>query len=56
MLKRIWNGEFLPEVDPEDMLLISVLLEDRLQTLLKSVNGGLTCSEDGESRQLKSMS
>ena len=49
-------GNDLPEVDPEDVFLISVFLEDGLQTPLESVNGGLTCAEDGESGQLKSMS
>ena len=43
-----------PEVDPEDMLLVSVLLEDRLQALLKTIDAGLACAEDGETRQLKS--
>ena len=50
------DSSLLPEVNPEDVLLVSVLLEDGLKTLLKSINGGLTCSEDGESGQLKSMS
>ena len=38
------------------MLLVSVLLEDRLQTLLKPINCSLTCAEDGESWQLKKRS
>ena len=46
----------VPEVDPEDVFLVSVLLEDRLQTLLKPINCGLTCAEDGESWQLKKRS
>ena len=41
-----------PEVDPEDMLLVTVLLEDWLQALLKTVNAGLASAEDGETRQL----
>ena len=43
----------VPEVDPEDVFLVSILLEDRLQTLLKPINCSLTCAEDGESWQLK---
>ena len=43
----------VPEVDPEDVLLISVFLEDRLQALLKPIDGSLTCTEDGEARQLQ---
>lgn len=43
----------LPEVDPKDVFLISVLFEDWLQALFKSIDRCLTCTEDGESRQLQ---
>ena len=35
------------------MFLISVFLEDWLQALLKPIDGSLTCTEDGEARQLQ---
>jgi len=44
------NG-FLSQVDPEDVFLISVLLQDWLKALLKSFNGGLACAKEGESRE-----
>ena len=43
---------FLPKVDPEDVLLISVLLENRLKALLEALHWGLTSSKEGEARQL----
>merc|ERR1712013_340911 len=39
------NNWFLSEVDPEDVLLVSVLLEDRLQALLETLNRGLASAE-----------
>merc|ERR1719206_515655 len=39
------NNWFLSEVDPEDVLLVSVLLEDRLQALLETLNRGLAGAE-----------
>ena len=42
----------LPEVDPEDVLLVAVLLEDGFETLLEAVDGGLACAEQGEAGQL----
>ena len=50
---HILSTFFSPKVDPEDVFLISILLEDWLETLLKTINGGLTCAKDGESRELK---
>ena len=41
-----------PEVDPEDVLLVAVLLEDGLEALLEAVDGGLACAEQGEAGQL----
>ena len=35
------------------MLLVSVLLEDGLEALLKTLHRGLTSSKQGEARQLK---
>ena len=43
----------IPQVDPKHVFLISVLLEDWLQALLKTIDGGLACAEDWEARQLK---
>jgi len=45
------HNRLLSEVDPEDVLLIPVLLEDRLQALLESLDGGLTGAEDRKARQ-----
>ena len=42
----------IPEVNPEDVFLISVLLEDGLKALLKTIDRGLACAEDGEARKL----
>ena len=44
---------FSPKVDPEDVLLISVLLEDGLEALLETLHRGLTSTEEGEARELK---
>ena len=43
---------FPPKVDPEDVLLVSVLLEDGLKALLETIDRGLACAEDGEARKL----
>ena len=43
---------FLPKVDPEDVLLIAVLLEHGLEALLETLHRGLTSSKEGEARQL----
>ena len=45
-----------PEVDPEDVFLISILLQDGLQALLEPINGGLASPEDGEARELRELS
>ena len=42
----------IPEVNPEDVFLISVLLEDGLKALLETIDRGLACAEDGEARKL----
>ena len=42
-----------PKVDPEDVLLITVLLEHGLQALLETLHRGLAGSEEGEARQLE---
>ena len=42
-----------PQVDPEDVLLITVLLKDWLKALLETFDRGLTCAKEGESRELK---
>ena len=42
----------IPEVDPEDVFLISILLEDGLEALLETINRGLACAENGEARKL----
>merc|ERR1712172_256496 len=44
------NG-LLPEVNPEDVFLISVLLEDGLKALLETIDRGLACAEDGKARK-----
>ena len=44
---------FSPKVDPEDVLLVSVLLEDGLEALLETLHRGLTSTKEGEARQLK---
>ena len=44
---------FSPKVDPEDVLLIAVLLEHGLEALLETLDRGLASSEEGESRQLE---
>ena len=44
---------YLPKVDPEDVLLISVLLEHGLEALLETLHRGLAGSEEGEARQLE---
>ena len=43
----------LPEVDPEDVLLVAVLLQDRVQHAVEPVDRGLAGSEDGESGHLE---
>lgn len=43
----------IPEVDPEDVFLISVLLEDGLEALLETIDRGLACAENGEARKLR---
>merc|ERR1719381_460175 len=59
-LGRVASGErlaidinywLLSKVDPEDVLLVSVLLEDGLEALLKTLHRGLTSSKEGEPRQ-----
>merc|ERR1719462_27245 len=45
------NDWLLSKVDPEDVLLVSVLLEDGLEALLKTLHRGLTSSKQGEARQ-----
>merc|ERR1719264_265400 len=45
------NNGLLPEVNPEDVFLISVLLEDGLKALLETIDRGLACAEDGEARK-----
>ena len=42
-----------PQVNPENVLLITILLEDWLKALLESFDRGLTCAKEGESRELK---
>ena len=42
-----------PKVDPEDVLLIAVLLEHGLEALLETLHRGLAGSEEGEARQLE---
>ena len=42
-----------PKVDPEDVLLIAVLLEHGLEALLETLDRGLAGSEEGEARQLE---
>ena len=43
----------IPEVDPENVFLISVLLEDGLEALLETIDRGLACAENGEARKLR---
>ena len=50
--ERTTCDDGVPEVDPEDVLLISILLEDRLEALLETINRGLACAENGEARKL----
>ena len=45
-----------PKVDPEDVLLIAVLLEHWLEALLETLHRGLAGSEEGEARQLERIS
>merc|ERR1719391_587169 len=45
------NDWLLSKVDPEDVFLVSVLLEDGLEALLKTLHRGLTSSKQGEARQ-----
>merc|ERR1719175_294781 len=45
------NDWLLSKVDPEDVLLVSVLLEDGLEALLKTLHRSLTSSKEGEARQ-----
>merc|ERR1719516_366193 len=45
------NDWLLSKVDPEDVLLVSVLLEDGLEALLKTLHRGLTSSKKGEPGQ-----
>merc|ERR1719300_1026389 len=45
------NDWLLSKVDPEDVLLVSVLLEDGLEALLKTLHRGLTSSKQGEAGQ-----
>merc|ERR1719391_1552895 len=45
------NDWLLSKVDPEDVLLVSVFLEDGLKALLKTLHRGLTSSKEGEARQ-----
>ena len=42
-----------PQIDPEDVFLISVLLEDGLEALLETIDRGLACAENGEARKLR---
>ena len=42
----------LPEVDPEDVLLVAVLLHDGLQAAAEAVGRCLASSEHGETREL----
>ena len=48
-----YHHYYLPKVDPEDVLLIAVLLEHGLKALLETLDRGLTGSEEGEARQLE---
>ena len=48
-----YHHYYLPKVDPEDVLLISVLLEHGLEALLETLDRGLAGSEEGEARQLE---
>merc|ERR1719300_905016 len=45
------NDWLLSKVDPEDVLLVTVLLEDGLEALLKTLHRGLTSSKEGEPGQ-----
>ena len=49
---RLWFIGGVPEVDPEDVFLISILLEDGLEALLETIDRGLACAENGEARKL----
>ncbi len=42
-----------PQVDPEDVLLVPVLLENGLQAFLEALQGRLACPEHGEAGQLE---
>ena len=48
-----YHHYYLPKVDPEDVLLIAVLLEHGLKALLETLHRGLAGSEEGEARQLE---
>ena len=43
----------LPQVDPEDVLLVAVLLHDGLEALVEAVHRRLPGPEHGEARQLQ---
>ena len=43
----------LPEVDPEDVHLIPVLLEDGLEAVLEALECGLAAAKHREARELK---
>merc|ERR1719365_428219 len=45
------NDWLLSKVDPEDVLLVSVLLEDGLEALLKTLHRGLTSTKEREAGQ-----
>ena len=55
MILHTTNGwrVFSPKVDPEDVLLVTVLLEDGLEALLETIDRGLACAENGEARKLR---
>ena len=44
---------FLPEVNPENVFLFSVLLQDGLQDSVKALDGGLAGSKDWKTWHLK---
>ena len=50
--ERTTCDDGVPEVDPEDVFLISILLEDGLEAFLETINRGLACAENGEARKL----
>jgi hypothetical protein len=47
------DDRLLSQVDPEDVLLLAVLLQDRIQDPVEAVDGGLARSEDRKSGHLQ---